>query len=363
MKKLLTLLAGSTLALYMQGCSDNGTSANDDKPVSKGSVYVHCSKYPAGELRWVDEDGKLSKDTLSFYNDSKIVGVDGNLFVLERMYADNLVLVDPTTNERKWTQSLDDLANPSDVVKANDDEVWVALDGVSKLIKVAVKDGKVKKTVKTKDFAQGEEGTPHLVDLETRNDTLFALFGRYVVDGYNSTYPAKGLLAMYKLDDGELLDTIKLAAKNPQAMGFAKGKLYVASVGAYNPETYGYDSDDAGIEAVDLDKKKSSLIVDGKKLGGGVWAFAVNAKEGKAYVGVYKTWSDLPLAEVDLSEKTVKSIKGITAIHGSLFFDDATETLYIGNEDYLYTYEDGELNKVENASKDALPPYNITVVR
>jgi hypothetical protein len=56
-------------------------------------------------------------------------------------------------------------------------------------------------------------------------------------------------------------------------------------------ETYASwtDADDArGIEVVDLSKKKSSMVVDGEKLGGGVTAFAVDSKNGIAYAAIYK---------------------------------------------------------------------------
>ena len=364
MKKLLTLLAGSTLAFYMQGCSDNATSADDDTPLSKGSVYVYTSEWTAksGELRWIDEDGKLSKKSVEFYQDSKIVGVDGNLFVLEGSGTDNLILVDPSTNEKKWEKSLEDLANPKDVVKANKDEVWVALEGVSNFIKVAVKDGKIVKTVKTDGFEIKKGQSPHLVDFETRNDTLFGLFQRYTStpsdDGYpKMDYSTPGLLAMYKLEDGSLLDTVQLVKNNPQVMGFAKGKLYVGSVGDYAT------ADMYGIEVVDLAKKKSSAVVDGKSLGGGVYAMAFDSKDGLAYVAVYEGWGKITLAEVDLNEKKVKAIKGVSNITGSLAYDEADGVLYIGNDDAVYTYEDDKLNKVESAVKDVLPPYNITIVR
>ena len=358
MKKFLTLLAGSSLAFYMQGCSDNGSSA-DDKPLSKGSVYVYTSEWTSatGDLLWIDEDGKLSKDKLEFYQDSRIVGVDGNLFVLEGMGKDNIVLIDPSNNEKKWQKSLEDLANPSDVVKANKDEVWVALKDISKLIKVSVKDGEVTKTVKTDAFEVKKGEAPHVIDLVTRHDTLFALFQRYIPGNPSYDYSNLGLLAMYKLDDGKLLDTVRLEKNNPQAMGFAKGKLYVGSLGDYATEKM------YGIEVVDLAKKKSSVVVDGKTLGGGAYAMAFNSKDGVAYVAVYEGWGKITLAEVDLSEKSVKTIEGVSNITGSLAYDEASGVLYVGNEDYVYTYEDGKLSKVENAVKDVLPPYSITIVR
>lgn len=358
MKKFLMLATASSLALYMTACSDNSTSADDD-PLKPASVYVFGSDYKTGELRWVNEDG-VSDKSVQFNQDSKIIGIDGNLFVLERFGADNLALVDASENKVKWQIELDDGANPSDVVKANKDEVWVALEGAAKFVKVAVKDGKVTKTVETKKFNQGKASTPNLVDFEVSGDTLFALFQR----SENYAYPAPGLLAMYKLSNGDLLDTIKLAKKNPMAMGFAKGRLFVASQGEYN-ENYGTDADDArGIEVVDFAKKNSSMVVDGKKLGGGVYAFAIDP-DGVGYAAIYKGYGDVPLAKVDLSEKSVKTVSDVSDVEGSLVFDDVDGILYIGDRGSkaaLYAYEDGKLNKID-APKDMLPVYGIALVR
>lgn len=359
MKKLLTLLAGSTLAFYMQGCSDNSTSADDD-PLKPGSVYVFGSDYKTGELRWVLEDG-VSEKTLQFNQDSKLVGIDGNLFVLERLKADNLALVDVSEKKVKWQIDLDDATNPSDVVKANKDEVWVALEGAAKFVKVSVKDGKITKTVETKKFNQGKATTPNLVDLEVSGDTLFALFQR----SENYTYPAPGLLAMYKLDNGDLLDTIKLAKKNPTAMGFAGGKLYVASQGEYN-ESYGTDADEArGIEEIDFSKKSTTLVVSGKKIGGGVYAFAVDSDENVAYAAAYKGYGDVPLMKVDLAKKTAEQVSDVSDVEGSLLFDDVDGVLYIGDRGAkggLFKYDNGKVSKIESP-KDMLPVYSIGIVR
>jgi hypothetical protein len=135
MKKFLTLTAASALALYMTACSDNSTSA-DDEPLKPGSVYAFASDANAGdvgELYGVDDD-KLSGTSLEFYQDTKIIGLDGNLFVLERKGKDNLTLVDVSENKAKWQKKLDKEANPSDLVKANKDEVWVSYENVAKIV-------------------------------------------------------------------------------------------------------------------------------------------------------------------------------------------------------------------------------------
>ena len=358
MKKILTLLAGTSLAFYMQACSDSSTSAEDDL-LKPGSVYVFGSDYTSGELRWVLDDG-ISDKSIQFNQDSKVVGIDGNLFVLERLNADNLALVDVSEDKVKWQIELDDASNPSDVVKANKDEVWVALEGAAKFVKVAVKDGKITKTVKTNKFSHGKATTPNLVDFEVSGDTLFALFQR----SENYKYPVPGLLAMYRLNNGDLLDTIKLAKKNPMAMGFANGKLYIASQGEYNAD-YGTDADaNRGIEVVDFAKKKTSMVVDGKKLGGGVYAFAVDP-EGVGYAAVYKAWGDVPLMKVDFSKKTAEKVSGVSDVEGSLLFDDVDGILYIGDRSSkggLYSYEGKKVKKID-APKDMLPVYNIAIVR
>ena len=416
MKKILSLLMASSFAFYMQACSDNATSAEDDEidlvssssvdkaksssskaksssskgksssssvksssssaksssskekssssSADEGSVYVYFSDWtsPAGELRWV-KDGKISDDTLQFSQDTKVVGVDGNLFVVEGG-AGNLSLVDPATNKPKWQVKLGDASNPSDVVKANDKEVWVALKDEAKFVKVAIKNGKITKTVKTENLVHTEGHAPHLADFEVRNDTLFAMFQRYVLGAGEHTYDVPGLIAMYDLDDGAFLDTIRLAKKNPATMGFANnGKLYVGSTGDYSGE-----SDVFGIEVVDVAKKKSSVLIDGEKFGtlvSGLVSFVVDA-EGFAYGAAYKDYKgNVPLFKIDLSKKSVKTVSGVSDVEGTLFFDNASGTLYIGERGEnagVYVYKNDKVSKLKSP-KDVLPVNSITVVR
>ena len=85
---------------------------------------------------------------------------------------------------------------------------------------------------------------------------------------------------------------------------------------------WGIDADDnRGIEKIDLKNKKSELWVSGAELGGGVNLMEVNAKEGKAYVAVYRAYGDVFVVEVDLASKSVKSVGKEVDATGGLFFD------------------------------------------
>lgn len=328
------------------------------------TTYVFGSDYTTGELRWI-VDGKISAKSIQLNQDSKVISAGENIFVLERYGADNIVLIDQKGQKIKWQQSFETNDNPSDVVKASDTEVWVGLEGPNKIVKVAVADGKVTKTIKTDDFAKAEGQFANVVDLEVSGDTLFALFRRAVA-GWPAGYPDPGLLAMYKLNDGTLLDTIRLAKVDPSAMAFVNGKLYVASAGQYDASGATLADDTRGIEVVDFAQKASTTVVDGTKLGGGISSFAVDAKNGIAYAAIYKNYGDVPLVQVDLSAKTVTSIAGVSDVEGSLAFDAATSSLYIGDRVYgseaVYVYKAGKVSKLE-AAAGVLPPYSITIMK
>lgn len=185
--------------------------------------------------------------------------------------------------------------------------------------------------------------TPYAADLEVSGDTLFAVFQRYEVadDGYTSIFNDPGLLAMFKLSDGTLLDTITLVTKNPMAVTVVKGNVYVGTQGEYNA-AWGIDADEnRGIEKIDLKNKKSELWVSGTLLGGGVYMMDVDKASGKAYVAVYRAYQDVPAVEVDLASKSVKTIDGIVDASGSIFYDSKANLAYIGDRgsiDYT-TYE------------------------
>ena len=69
--------------------------------------------------------------------------------------------------------------------------------------------------------------------------------------------------------------------------------------------------------------------------------------------------------KVDLSKKTAEKISGVSDVEGSIFVDDVTGVLYIGDRSSkggLYIYKDGKAEKVD-APKDMLPVYGIAIVR
>lgn len=354
------ILVASTVALAFVACGDDSSSASDEEvEQTRSSTYVFGTDFASGELRWV-EDGKLSEESLEFFQDAKIVTVDSSILVLEGAGADNVSLVN-SKHKVVWQVSLDDYSNPRDAVVL-DGYAWIALEGVDKFVQISLKDGSVHKTVKTGAFNRKGASSPNLIDFEVLGDTLFALFQRYVYDAatYSSKF-SRGLLAMYS-SKGELLDTIQLLNKNPVAVKKAKKNLYVFSQGEYN-DSWGTDADDKrGIEKVDISKKKSKLLVGGEKLGGGVYSAAVDEENEIAFVAVYKSYGDVPVMEVDLEKGSAEKLEGVSDVEGSLGFNEGK--LYVGERaigaEGVYVYDGDEMTKLESDAPDALPPYGFT---
>lgn len=367
--KKISLLTLTASVLLMQACgNDSSTSVEDEGSSNKTNIFAFATDYAAGELRWI-EDGELSKEKISFNQDSKVVAAGKNLFILERYGADNINLFDNDKKEVKWQVALDDASNPSDVVMANDKEAWVALEGAEKFVKISIKDGSIKKTVKTNAFTSKGGTSPNLVDMEIRNDTLFTLFQRYSFDAetFSTSFSNPGLLAMYNSDSGKLLDTIRLATKNPTAMKFSNGNLYVATMGEYN-DFWGIDADSKrGIEKVDLKKKNSKVVFSGEKLGGGAYAMDVDSENNIVYVAVYKSFGDVPLMKVNIEKLKGETLAKIKDAEGSVCFNTNNGNLYVGDRGgktaTIYLYDGKDVTEMKTQAKDALPIYNITFIQ
>ena len=359
--------AESSSSVAKEESSSSAEEVSSSSAEDVVTAVVFGTDYTTGELRWVINGKKLSEKSVAFFQDSKVIANGSDLYVLERMGADNITKLNPKELEEKvekavvWQIPLDDGANPTDVAFSGEN-AWVALQNADSLVRISTKDGKISKSIKTTDFAYEGETSPYVADIELNDGKLYVLMQRYMLDPatWATTYP-KGLLAIYDASTGDLKDTVQLLKKNPTAMTFFDGSLYVASQGEYNA-AYGTDADEErGIEKVNLAEKKSELIVSGKTLGGGIYAFA--AEHGIAYAAIYKSYGDVPLAKIDLAAKTASTVEGIADAECSLAVKGGV--VYVGDRSFgaekVFVVKDGKASAVETV-EGALAPYSITLL-
>ena len=190
--KGLALAFGLSSFVMFTACGDDSSSSsspeeNEGEELSlTGAVFG--SDYKTGELRWIDKDGKISEKSLSFHQDSKVLVDGADLYVLERMGADNISLVAPekldSDGEKAvvWQVSLDDGANPVDM-EFDGENAWVALQNADSLVKISTADGKVVKSIKTGKFLQwgGYRRAKNLLTSELSKRGIYATSGQKTV--------------------------------------------------------------------------------------------------------------------------------------------------------------------------------------
>ena len=324
-KKILTLLASMSLALFMSACGDDNSSG----------ASVDC----------LENESCLDDDLSSASDDESSSSVKGKSSSSEKAKSSSSVKKDEksSSSEKDAKSSSSEKDEKSSSSEKKDDK-----SSSSEKKDESSSSEEVESSSSEAESSSSEEPessssvepkvtflaeTPFAADLEVSGDTLFAVFQRYEVadDGYSAIFNDPGLLAMYKLSDGTLLDTIPLLTKNPQAVKVVKGNVYVGTQGEYNA-AWGIDADEnRGIEKIDLKNKKSELWVSGTLLGGGVYMMDVDPISGKAVVAVYKAYQNVPAAEVDLNDKSVKRIDGVVDASGGVYYDTKGELFYIGD--------------------------------
>lgn len=325
-KKILTLLASMSLAFFMSACGDDNSS----------STGVDC----------LENESCLDDDLSSASDDESSSSVKRKSSSSSKAKSSSSVKKDEKSSSsekdaKSSSSKKDEKSSSSETPASSSSE---AKSSSSEAVSSSSEEPESSSSVELKVTYLSE--TPNAADLEVSGDTLFAVFQRYVPVTGGADFKEPGLLAMYKLSDGTLLDTIPLLTKNPMAVKVVKGNVYVGTQGEYNPVTWGIDADDnRGIEKIDLKNKKSELWVSGAELGGGVNLMEVNAKEGKAYVAVYRAYGDVFVVEVDLASKSVKSVGKEVDATGGLFYDANKNLLYIGDRGVvdLTTFEASDM--------------------
>ena len=328
-KKILTLLASASLAFFMSACGDDNSS----------SAGVDC----------LDNENCLDDDISSDSDDAKSsssVKKDGKSSSSKKDDKSS-----SSKKDDKSSSSTKDDKSSSSEKKDESSSSEKPSSSSSEEVSSSSEEPQSSSSAEVKVTYLSE--TPNAADLEVSGDTLFAVFQRsYTGEDFNVNFDDNGLLALYKLSDGTLLDTITLATKNPQAVKMVKGSLYVGTTGGTYNASWGTDADEErGIEKVDLKNKKSELWVSGTQLGAGVYMMEADPKKGKIYVVINKGYdadfnANMPVMEVDVATKAVKSVGDVSDGSGTLFVDATTGKLYIGDRGFMHgnPFEMGKMN-------------------
>ena len=125
-----------------------GVSVIDDE------VFIYISDFSSGKLYWVEDDDICDgDDAIQFSGDTKIVTVDGKLYVLDRKGSGSISKVNTSAKTVAWQQAFEDRVNPYDIVAIDNNTAWVALYDVAEIRKISLADGSTISSIDTKELS------------------------------------------------------------------------------------------------------------------------------------------------------------------------------------------------------------------
>ncbi len=296
-----------------------------DGCVPQTRAFVVTSNFQAGSFATVELDAPRavtpSSSQRRLHRDAVVRTRGGLLYVLNRLSADNLQVLDPADGFRTRLQcSTGNGSNPHDIAFAGDDKAYISLYEESELLIVNPAAG-----ADCEDFVRGSidltavadaDGTPDMDQMAVVGDRLYVAVQRLDVRSALRLPADNGAIAVIDTATDALIDTIELSGENPfsatKGLTVRNGVLYVAQAGLFGEL-------DGGIERVDLARASGEgFFVTEADLGGDITDFVLVSNR-LAYAVVSQVEFTTALVAFDPSSGSL--IKPIASTEGYNFFD------------------------------------------
>jgi hypothetical protein len=245
-------------------------------------AFVVTSSFMAGSFATIELDAPRAVAPSSaqrrVHSDAVVRTRDGVVYVLNRLFGDNLQVLDPDDGFRTRSQcSTGNGTNPHDIAFADDNKAYITLYDDSELL-IVNPDPRpdcsdfVLGSIDLTPVADGD-GIPDMDLMAVHGDRLYVSLQRLDINSILRTPAAPGAIAVIDTATDTLIDTIELSGDNPFAatkgLTVRNGVLYVALAGLFGVL-------DGGLERVDLATGRAEGIsVSETDLGGDITDFAL----------------------------------------------------------------------------------------
>ena len=212
------------------------------------------------------------------YRDAVARVHEGLVYVINRLFADNIQVLDPAANfATRLECSTVNGTNPHDIAFVDDAKAYVTRFETSKLLIV-----NPSAQANCKDFTLGTidlssladaDGNPDMDQMVIVDGRLYVSLERLNVNSVLRTPAENGALAIIDTATDTLIGSIPLSGENPFS---ATPGLTVRDGGIYLDEVGLFGVLDGGIERVDLQTQQAEgFLVTEKALGGDITDFAI----------------------------------------------------------------------------------------
>jgi DNA-binding beta-propeller fold protein YncE len=115
-------------------------------------VFVYISDFAnSGNLYWIDGED-ISDDKIQFSTDTKIVEVNGGLYVMDRKGKGSISKVNTSAKKVAWQKAIES-ENPYDIVAIDGSTAWVAMYNTAEIRKISLTDGSTVSSIDTKELS------------------------------------------------------------------------------------------------------------------------------------------------------------------------------------------------------------------
>lgn len=334
-------------------------------------AVISTTDYSSGNLAVLAGGASEAQvDVLPICSDNALCSYAGDLYVLERYGADNIIKVegdDLSPSGVVYQYSVGNGANPHSIAFVSDLKAYVTRFGDTKLwvinpsaaSEAAFKIGEIDLS----EYADAD-GLPEMSAMTLVGGKLYVGLQRFDQD--NGWVPLDGKVLVIDTATDAVTKVIGLEKGNPQAMAAFGGKLYVACGGSL------LDPTDGGIEVIDTaTDTHAGVLIPEADLGGNVGALVMrSATKGYVIVGGYVqdaagSWvPSYVVRPFDPSNGTVESalVGSQSAISMGLGGDGV---LYVADRSTeapgVYTYDAAD-NRIAGPIATGLPPNTIAFV-
>ncbi|HIE04271.1 MAG TPA: hypothetical protein EYP61_05880 [Candidatus Latescibacteria bacterium] len=348
MRRLLTVTG---MALVLVGLASAGEV-----------VVITTTDFTSGNLAAiVDGEVTARSDLLPIHSDNWVVAWGGYIYVVERLYGDDIIKLSPQDLSTPiYQKSVGNKANPYDIAFVDEHKAYVSRYGRTSLLIIDPATGDSTGSVDLSAYVayagtDSAESVPHMTYMAISGRKLYVACQR--LKGWNPADTSLVVVVDTKTD--RVVKVIPLEKRNPVALSLYEDKIYLACVGSY------WDPTDGGIEVVDLRTDMDlGVLVDEGALGGNVSGVLVVSPD-KGYALVMTQWPETYVKPFDPRDgSAADALPGAkAAVHMAM---SSSGRLYVADRSEeapgIYIYDTSDDALIAGPVPTGLPPSCVAIV-
>ncbi len=330
------------------------------------TLAVTTTNYQTGALALFDVENRLAQLSFSpVFSDAVVKSFDetSDIFVINRLGADNIQRIDRKTGKTLQQFSLGVGANPQDMVIVGEN-TYVSCLQIPELLKVNLATGTIIRRINLSQFSD-TDGTPESARMILKGNHLWIQLQKLNQTG---SFAPVGTAQIVIIDTNTdlIAEVLDMKGSNPvtEFKSSPDGKWLVADAGLVGSQS----ELDGGIEIIDPEKKESlGFLTTENKLGGDLVDFeCISSKECLAIISKPQTELIVFDFETGLRLRTLWSSSGYH--FRQILRDKEAGLIYVadGNpvEPKIRIWDETNLQQRTDLNWDLqLPPYQMEFLR